>query len=147
MEITIEKYQNIVNMLSSPDTENQVLGLAIINELAFKPNLGKILLMMKHSNASIKAWEEHAPKIHKKIAKLHSDGILGDINRHLTFKQVLSAITKLKLPPEQFEFYMEDFSNYLLTQIKSMGYDFIESMEIKIKYKEHEQSGDVSKSE
>jgi len=146
MEITIEKYQNIINMLQSPDKENQNVGLAIIDELKFNDNITKILLMLKHSTAGHKAWEEHAPKVWEKLNILQADGVIGDIERHLTYKQVLSSITMLKVKPEEFEFYMQDFSNYLLHQIKSMGYDFIESMDIQLKYKEHEQSREPSKS-
>jgi hypothetical protein len=147
MEITIEKYQNIIKMLRSPDKESQVVGLTIIDELKFDENITQILLMMKHSEASLNTWEEHAPKIHKKVLKLHDKKIIGDINRQLTYKQILSAISKLKVKPEAFEFYMQDFSNYLLDQVRSMGYDFIESMDINIKYKEHEQRTELSKSE
>ena len=147
MEITIEKYQNIVSMLQSTDAENHTVALGIIDTLKFDKNKLQILLMLKHSKAGPKTWAEHAPKAWKKIEDLHEKGIIGDINRNLTYKQILSIITKLKLEPDEFDFYMADFSNYLMEQVKSLGYDFIESMEIKIKYKEHEQCGELSESQ
>ena len=146
MEITIEKYQNIVRMLQSTDAENHTVALGIIDNLEFKENKLQILLMLKHSKASPKTWADQAPNIWKKMEKLHDKGIIGDINRNLTYKQVLSIITTMKLKPKDFDFYMKDFSNYLMEQVKSLGYDFIESMEIKIKYKEHEQSRELSES-
>ena len=57
-----------------------------------------------------------------------------------------NAITRLKVPAEEFEFYMKDFSMYLLKQVKSMGYDYIEDMQLTIKYKEHEQNREPSES-
>ncbi len=44
MEITQEKYDNIIKMLKSPDESNQILGLTILNELSFSDNITKILL-------------------------------------------------------------------------------------------------------
>ncbi len=143
MEITKEKYQNIVDMLRSPDEENKVVALTIIDGLDFKANIAKILLMKKHSDSSNKLWEEHAPNIFDKLKEISN----LDISKHLTYKVILSVITKLQLPAESFEFYMKDFSNYLLNQVQHMGYDYIESMEITVKYKEHEEpSPELSKS-
>ena len=100
MEITNEKYQNIINMMCSEDDENKLVALSIINELDYTNNITKILLLKKHS----------------------------------TTADLL------------FEFYMKDFSMYLLKQVKSMGYDYIEDMQLTIKYKEHEQNREPSES-
>ena len=144
MEITKEKYQNIVGMLRSPDEENKNVALTIIDQLDFEDNITKILLMKKHSDSNNKLWEAHAPKVFAKLKQISN----LDMEKHLTYKNVLSAITQLKVPAEAFEFYMRDFSDYLLTQVKHMGYDYIESMEITVKYKEHEeQSPELSESE
>jgi len=145
MEITNEKYQSIILMMCSDDDENKVVALSIIEQLSFKDNVTKILLLKKHSTSSIKLWKEHAPNIHNALQELTDRGYM-DVNKHLTYKQVLKTITMMKVPPEEFEFYMKDFSNYLMVQVKALGYDFIESMEIKIKYKKNEQSRKLSKS-
>ena len=145
MEITKEKYQNIIDMLRSPDDENKVVALTIIEQIDFKSNVTKILLLKKHSQSHKKDWEENAPTIYKELEKLADDKII-DLNKHLTYKQVLSAITRLQVDKEEFQFYMNDFTNYLLHQIQSMGYDYIEDIDITLKYKEQEQSRDLSES-
>jgi hypothetical protein len=145
MEITIEKYQNIIDMLRSPDEENKVVALTIIDQIDFKSNITKILLLKKHSESNKSQWEEHAPKIYKELETLAADKII-DLNKHLTYKQVLSAITRLQVDQEEFQFYMNDFTQYLLRQIQSMGYDYIEDIDITLKYKEHEQSRELSES-
>lgn len=145
MEITIEKYQNIIDMLRSPDEENKVVALTIIDQIDFKSNITKILLLKKHSESTKKQWVEHAPTIYKKLEELEGDKLI-DLNKHLTYKQVLSAITQLQVNKEEFQFYMNDFTQYLLHQIQSMGYDYIEDIDITLKYKEHEQSREPSES-
>jgi len=145
MEITNEKYQNIINMMCSEDDENKIVALSIINELDYINNITKILLLKKHSTTANLLWKEHAPEIYKELVELQDSNLI-DLNRHLTYKQVLHAITRLKVPAEEFEFYMKDFSMYLLKQIKSMGYDYIEDMQLTIKYKENEQSREPSES-
>lgn len=130
MEITNQKYRNIVKMLRSPDKENKTVALTIIDTMNFNDNITKILLLKKHSESGNELWEEHAPITYKKLQKIPT----LDMTKHLTYKQVLSAITELKLSKKQFDFYMKDFSDYLLKQIKHMGYDYIDSMEITVKH-------------
>jgi hypothetical protein len=145
MEITNEKYQNIINMMCSEDDENKVVALTIIEQLSFKDNITKILLLKKHSTSTKELWQANAPTIWKELESLTDRGFM-DANKHLTYKQVLKTITMMKVPPEEFEFYMKDFSDYLMVQVKHLGYDFVESMEIKIKYKNYEQSREPSES-
>lgn len=143
MEITKEKYQNIVNMLRSPDEENKNVALTIIETLDFNDNITKILLMKKHSQSPNKLWEEHAPNVFAKLKKVPKI----DVNKTLTYKNVLAAITKMNVSAEAIEFYMKDFSEYLLNQIKHMGYDYIENIEITLKQRAHEeQSPELSQS-
>jgi hypothetical protein len=145
MKIDKNKYLNILGMLRSPDDENKIVAMTIIEQLDFKNNIAKILLLKKHSDSTNKLWEEHAPDTFNYMKELSEKKVL-DINKHISFKQVLRAISLLKLPPEDFEFYMQDFSEYLLTQVHSMGYDFIEEINITVKTKTHEQTGELSES-
>jgi len=142
MEITKEKYQNIVEMLKSPDEENKTVALTIIDELNFEDNITKVLLMKKHSDSPNTLWEAHAPNIYKRLSAIKT----LDLSKSLTYKQVLAAITTLKVPEEQLNFYMKDFSDYLLEQIKHFGYDYIESLDITFKYTTNGQSSEPSES-
>lgn len=145
MEITTEKYQNIIDMLRSPDDENKVVALTIIDQIDFESNVAKVLLLKKHSKSHKNDWKEHAPNIYKELESLEEQQLI-DLNKHLTYKQVLRTITELKVSEEGFQFYMQDFTKYLLHQIQSMGYNEIESIDITLKYKEHEQSREPSES-
>jgi len=142
MKITKEKYQNIVKMLKSPDVANQMVALTIINELSFTENITQILLLKKHSTATNNQWVEHAPDIFTDLSNIKD----LDTSKHLTYKQVLKALTTMKVSAEGFEFYMNDFSDYLLNQIQAMGYDYIEDIQITIKAKDDDQNRESSES-
>jgi hypothetical protein len=146
MEITIEKYQNIVDMLRSTDEENKVVALTIIEQLDLKDNITKILLLLKHSGTAGNLWKEHAPGVHEFTKKLSDDGVI-DTAKHLTYKNVLAAMIHSDVSAADFEFYMKDFCEvYLLKQVKDMGYNKIKSISVLIKYEEDEQSRELSES-
>lgn len=134
MKVTIEKYLNIIKMLNSTDKENQVVALTIIDQIDIKDNITKVLLLKKHSKSSIDAWEEHAPNAFAYLQELDKKKVI-DMRRHLTYKNVLKAITVEKVPQEELDFYMADFGDYLKTQLQGMGYDDIDTLSITVKYK------------
>jgi len=145
MKITQKKFQNIITMLRSTDQESGVLALSLIDELDFNNNITAILLLKKYSNSNNSMWQNHAPKTWSKLEGLQKQKHI-DLNSTFTYKTILNAITRLKVPVDQIEFYLTDFSNYLLNQFKHMGYDFIEHLDITIKTKENEQNGEFSES-
>jgi len=145
MEITNEKYGNILTMMSSEDEENKVVALTIIEGLNFNDNITKILLLKKHSTSTKELWKEHAPIIYKEFEKLSARGWI-DVNKHLTYKQVLKTIAMLKVSRENFDFYWRDFSNYLMHQVVGLKYDGITSIDITINYKDDEQDREPSES-
>lgn len=147
MDLSKEKYENIINMLLSDDQENVVLGLSILNELDFHKNIVEILLIKKHARkTNAKLYEEHAPKLWEYLKELENNNILN-LKTQFTYKYVMSVLTKLDCNSDQLQFFMQDFSEYLYKQCVSMGFDFIERLDIKLKYKElHEQSGELSQS-
>ena len=143
-KMTRERFENVRRMLESPDAENQVLGLAILEEQNFEENMAFILLAKKYTHATNAMWEEHAPTIYKSL------GDIPDLNldKVFTFKVILKALTVMKAPYDQIQFYLSTFSAYLLEQLKSLGYDFIEDLDLNIKLKEgYEQSGELVESD
>lgn len=124
-------------MLQSPDPENKVVALTIINQFDFKPNITKVLLLRKHSQCSDVEWQEHAPEINKQMHDLNKGNYI-DLNRHLTYKMILEAITKLKVGTADFEFFCKDFGDHLLRTVWQAGYDEVESLSVKVKYKADE---------
>ncbi len=134
MEITQEKYDNIIKMLKSPDESNQILGLTILNELSFSDNITKILLILKHSNTNIGLLQKHAPGLYVDLSDLKE----LDLKKHITYKHLLNTLIVNKVSAEQIEFYMNDFSKYLLNQIQAMGYDYIDDIHLSIKLKKND---------
>jgi hypothetical protein len=144
MEITNEKYQNIIAMMCAED-EDKMVALTIIDQMNFKENVTKILLLKKHSTSTNALWLKHAPLTYKQLEKLTEKDAI-DALKHLTYKSILKAMTLMKVPAVEFDFYMKDFSDHLTKQIKSLGYDFIDSIDINITHKEYEQDSELSES-
>jgi hypothetical protein len=139
LKMTKERFDNVRKMLESPDLENQVIGLSILEEQDFISNSAFILLCKKYSVASNQQWELHAPKLYAQMKSIPN----LDVEKTLTFKSILEALTKIKAPYEQIQFYLMVFSAYLYEQLRNLGYDFIENLELNIKLKsEYEQSGE-----
>ena len=139
--MTIERFQNVVKMLESPDNENRILALSILEEQDFVGNLAFILLCKKHGHAGNEMWKENAPITFQKMSEI--PGL--DIEKQFTYKLILEALTKTKAPIPQIQFYLDEFSRYLLKQIQNLGYYFVEDVEMKLKIKDHDQIGEFSK--
>ena len=130
--MTRERFENVRRMLESPDKENQILGLAILEEQDFHENIAFILLSKKYTHATNDMWKEHAPTIYAEL-----EAIPGlSLDNVFTFKKILEALTVMKAPYDQLQFYLSTFSAYLLEQLKSLGYDFIEDLDLNIKLKD-----------
>lgn len=142
MELTKEKYQNILGMLNSPDEQNKMMGLSVLNEQSFRDNTVKILLLKKHSNCSDELWKEHAPTVWGYMSEI--EGL--DVKKVFTFKSIMQVMRKREMTASDLHFYMEDFNAYLMNQFKIMGFDYIESIDITLKLKEDELSSEPSES-
>jgi hypothetical protein len=143
-KMTRERFENVRKMLESPDKENQVLGLAILEQQDFKENMAFILLAKKYTHATNAMWEEEAPTIYKQLGEIQ--GL--DLNKVFTFKSILRALTVMQAPYDQIQFYLSTFSAYLLEQLNSLGYDFIEDLDLNIKLKQgYEQPGEPVESD
>ena len=140
IELTEERFDNIVEMLKSPDEENHTLALTIINGVHIKNNLVYVLLARKLGHASEALWKEHAPKIHRAYTQMEGDYF--NTNKNITFKAILRALTEMEAGVDQVQIFLNYFCKHLLYQIQNLGYDFVEDMNIIIKLKEeyHEQS-------
>ncbi len=61
-DITPDTFQNILDMANSPDKENQVVALTLVDNLDYKKNLIYILVLKKQATITPELWKEHAPK-------------------------------------------------------------------------------------
>lgn len=138
-----DTHDNIMDMMKSVDTENRVVALNCLENVDFNTNVTYILLLRMQGGATAGEWLEHAPNVSKMLKGL---GINSDAS--LTWKQILGVLIKRNVPSEDIQFYLDRFATHLSTSIKGLGYDFIDTVEIKVKVKtQHgEQSRTVSES-
>jgi hypothetical protein len=128
--LNAETCDNILQMMNSVDGENKVVALSCIDNVDFNKNLTYILILKKQSSASTADWKEFAPNTTKMLT-----GIGVDVDSVLSYKQVLEILVKRKVPTEDIQFYLDRFAKYLYSSIKGLGYDFIDTLEIKLKLK------------
>lgn len=67
MKIKVSDIKNIINMLNSPDKDNQILGLSLLNKVKFHTYRGELILLQKFCNPSNDDWKMHAPKAYEYI--------------------------------------------------------------------------------
>lgn len=132
MTITEEKLENLIKMMDST-VEDQVVALTIINN-DVKDNPVAVLIAYKFSKAKVSLWEENAPLALTFVQKVSN----GSENLNLSFKNIFDAILKNKYSAENMELFLNKFSKFLTDQCLGFGYNFIESIDMKIKLKNEE---------
>ena len=132
MTITEEKLENLIKMMDST-VEDQVVALTIINN-DVKDNPVAVLIAYKFSKAKVSLWEENAPLALTFVQKVSN----GSENLNLSFKNIFDAILKNKYSAKNMELFLNKFSKFLTDQCLGFGYNFIESIDMKIKLKNEE---------
>jgi len=132
MTITEEKLENLIKMMDST-VEDQVVALTIINN-DVKDNPAAVLIAYKFSKAKVSLWEENAPLALAFVQKVSN----GSETLNLSFKDIFDAILKNKYSAENMELFLNKFSKFLTDQCLGFGYNFIESIDMKIKLKNEE---------
>jgi len=135
---TPDQFDNLIKMGSSSDKENQMLALQLIETVPFQEHLVYIMLLKKLGKIESATWKEHGNKTYLKLKKV------VDVDRVITYKKIFDMLGKVKSNKDQVEFFLNYFAKYLENQCKALGYDFIETLEIKIKTKNETESGIIS---
>lgn len=130
--IKYDKLVNITNMLQSRDKEDQVVALIALENMNIKENMLALLFAYKLGNPDQKVWSDNAPKAHAALEESRK------ISKNSSFQQIFKYVVEQKLPAEAMELFLQMFSDYLTGQCKSMGYSFIDGIEMKIKVKADE---------
>ena len=140
-KFTSKQFYNLIDMGSSLNKEDQVLALCLIESIELKEHLVYVLLFRKLCKIEDAMWLEHCPTTYKKLKKV------VDLQKTVTYKTIFEVLGKAKVDIEQMQFFLDYFSKYLSEQCKSLGYDFIDQLEIRIKSKAtDDQPGITSKS-
>ena len=127
----ILKLKSVISMLQSPDKENHIVALTIIEQQDYEKSFVSLILAYKFGNSKKDIWEVNAPNafnfIQNKIKIVEGKGV--------TFNDIFNCIIKYKLPTDEMQLFMQVFSDYLTKQCHSLGYNFIEEIEMNIKLK------------
>jgi hypothetical protein len=136
------EYNTLYKMLTSSDEENKVLALSIMNEHDFKTNIMCNFLLYKNTDVYLTLWEEHAPYVLKNI-KSYTNSVASN---YLTYKDIFNVSKFAKVDSDQLELYLVELNKFLMKTLKNQGYDYIESIDIKLNIKQHEPNRELSES-
>jgi hypothetical protein len=106
-----DTYQQLKDMLESPDEENAVRALSCIENSDFKSNITYVLLMMKEANVVYELWKINATETLKKYRAL------GILSGELTYKKIMEIILQYQAPIEDIQFFMNRFAEHMKNEI------------------------------
>ena len=127
--------QNVINMLQSPDKENHIVGLTVMEQQIHNESLVPLLMAYKFGRPKEEEWVENAPLAFQYLSsKVPVKEGIG-----MTFNDIFECIIQTKAPAAHMKIFMMMFSAYLTKQCKNLGYNFIDEikMDIIIKTEEH----------
>jgi hypothetical protein len=126
-----EQLDNVITMLQSPDTENHILALAILEEQELSKTGGFLMLCFRFGIPDENMWKEHAPKCFKAIKTL------GETLPYVgfSFQQIFNIVTQETNSIDELEIYFKKYGEFLTKQCKNPN---IESIEINVKLKNNE---------
>jgi hypothetical protein len=125
--ITIEKYNNILKMMQSPDEETKMMGLTLVEQSAIKRNLGFVLMLKKQGYITNEMWKKNAPETMDQMKELSIDP-----EQVLYFQTINEILLKNKVAIEQVQFVLDHFAKFLKKEMVNSGYDNISDILITI---------------
>lgn len=127
LKIDEEYYNSILSMIESPDDENLKLSFQIIENMDYEDNFIYILFLYRACTTQTrKLWAEIAPNSAKFCEDLKVKHSLNVIGLHATLKG--------KVSKQQEEFVNRQFGQTLMKTLRNYGYEFIENIDLKIKW-------------
>jgi len=98
MKIKTSDIKRIIEMLDSPDEDNQILGLSLLNTVNFHTYRGELILLQKFCNPSNDDWRMHAPKAYEYIKAIkikYNSEIRPNLNIAIISYRDLSGIFRM----------------------------------------------------
>lgn len=139
------KFESLLAMLESPDKENSVVALQIIENLDFKQFALKILLLFKEANLPAEMWKEHAPNKSKKMLSLLTKALRkpgskrynGDIDTfmYVSYDDIVKSCAGYEVSNEDTQLLVSLICKKIQESFVGYGLSCIESMDIKINFK------------
>ena len=140
MILSRDKVKNLVNMMRSPDKENNYLVYKVLEDLDLEANLGEILVIFRYGNYRLDEWERDCKKVYDfMINKLHDYN--GGWDSKPTTSDILSLLTKNNASKDSIELFLEYFMMNLGRMLNNMGYP-TDKFELTIKLKDNGQTAE-----
>jgi len=136
MILAKDTYENVKDMLESPDPENTVVGLTCIENADFRDNLIYILCLIKESDIPAKQWETHAPETAKQFTNLFKGSITYS---SITWYNIMIYMQMYNAPFEDYQFLMDRYALHLVDTLNG-DKDVLESVQIILKEKPKHES-------
>lgn len=140
MILVKDTYENVKDMLESPDHENMIVGLTCIENADFRDNLIYILCLIKETNIIAKDWDNHAPETAKQFKNLFKGSITYS---SITWNNIMTYMQMYDAPFEDYQFLMDRYSLYLVDALNG-DKNVIESVQITVKQKPQNESRSTS---
>jgi len=140
MILSRDEVKNLVNMMKSPDKENNYLVYKVLEDLDLEANLGEILVIFRYGNYRLDEWERDCKKVYDFIInKLHDYN--GGWDSKPTTSDILSLLTKNNASKDSIELFLEYFMMNLGRMLDNMGYP-TDKFELTIKLKDNGQTAE-----
>jgi hypothetical protein len=140
MILSRDEVKNLVNMMKSPDKENNYLVYKVLEDLDLEANLGEILVIFRYGNYRLDEWEKDCKKVYDfMINKLHDYN--GGWDSKPTTSDILSLLTKNNASKDSIELFLEYFMMNLGRMLDNMGYP-TDKFELTIKLKDNGQTAE-----
>jgi hypothetical protein len=127
MRIDAEGYPDVLAMLNSSNSEDNIMGLTLVENADFKSSITFILLLRKDCtklNGSV--WEAQAPSTAVKMKAL---GI--DMKAVLKWGVIFKIIKQKRVPLDHLQFFMDQYAEFVKTNLnEGYGTDFLEEVNI-----------------
>ena len=136
MILAKDTYENVKDMLESPDHENTVVGLTCIENADFRDNLIYILCLIKESDIPAKQWEKHAPETAKQFKNLFKGSITYS---SITWNNIMTYMQLYDAPFEDYQFLVDRYALHLVNVLNG-DKNVLESVQIILKEKPKHES-------
>lgn len=106
--IEFEKTINIINMLKSPDLENRVMGLVMLDKLKHQDNDLPLMLCWKLGCSVREEWQENAP-----IALSWMQGNIFGSTTQITVKKLFQEACAARVSTEYMEYVTDHLAEVM----------------------------------
>ncbi len=125
-----KSFSRIKDMLMSPDKENHVIALAILNQVDVKAYLPQLWLFYKmHGEANAELWKTEAPKALEVFERFKVN--LADPDA-LTYQTIFRRAKSEGYPREVQQLVLDEFAKNFKANAVTWGMEFLADLELHV---------------